>query len=179
MNAHISRATGRSTTRWRGHIADRTTVRRKCNRAQGHARRVLIRCQEAAHTVGFRRVVRLRESPRTDRFARHTAICPTHASICQCQRRWAPNMHLRDFPFAVRGMELARSVHPPRRSMNHAIEIEKGYFFFPLFPRICRRRCYSSLRIAEPRVARSVGWSVDRSIDRNHDDVSRIDDELD
>lgn len=175
-DAHVSRATGRSTTRWRReHIADRRTVRRKCNRAQGHARcsdslpRIAAARTPSLCSVAFRRAIRPREKVRG-----RTDSRTTHGNLPRHTRRFvsvnvggprASNVGAppRDFPFTDRGMELARSAHPSQRSMNHAIEIEKGYFFFsPFSRRIRRRRCYSSLRIAVDLASpRSVGRTVE------------------
>lgn len=72
----------------------------------------------------FRGKNRKRESLHdTRQFARH-------ASICQSQCRWPQTWHLR-LPFTgFAGWNwLARCIRF-RRSMNHAIEIGKGYFFF-------------------------------------------------
>lgn len=104
-------------------------------------------------TVSFRCAIRLRgKLPRQESRARtlhDTRQFARHASICQCQRRWPQTWHLR-LPFTgLAGWNwLARCIRF-RRSMNHAIEIGKGYFFFFRgFVVVAVTHCYRSPEIA-------------------------------
>lgn len=121
MNAHVSRKSGKVDGQMsRGNIVDLAEHTRfdenaiECKAMRG----ALIRCQEGDSHVSSHSAIRPEGSfcgeklHGTRQFARH-------ASICQCQRRWPRTCCTSVFPFAVRGMELARvasttSVHESR-----------------------------------------------------------------